>query len=236
MLLFYVRHGDPIYVPDSLTEQGSKQAEALVKRMKRCDPSKIFVSSSNRARLTAKPTADALGIEPVVLDWCNEGYAWDTFFYKDADGKSDWMFYHPESRKVLASEEIRRLDKEWYTHPFFSCKPNLKDGIDRIKNGTDAFMLSLGYRHVENGYVAERPNDDRVALFAHQGFGFAFMSALLDIPYPMMSLRFDFGHSSMTVIEFSGEGFVVPKVLQFSNDSHIFASDLKTSYNNCIEF
>ena len=34
MLLFYVRHGDPIYNPDSLTELGIKQAEALVIRMK----------------------------------------------------------------------------------------------------------------------------------------------------------------------------------------------------------
>lgn len=33
MLLFFVRHGDPIYHPDSLTELGERQAEALVKRM-----------------------------------------------------------------------------------------------------------------------------------------------------------------------------------------------------------
>ena len=33
MLLFFIRHGDPIYNPDSLTDLGKKQAEALVKRM-----------------------------------------------------------------------------------------------------------------------------------------------------------------------------------------------------------
>ena len=67
MLLFYVRHGDPIYDPDSLTEQGLKQADALVNRMKRCNPSKIYASSSNRAMLTAKPTCDALGIEMTLV-------------------------------------------------------------------------------------------------------------------------------------------------------------------------
>lgn len=97
-------------------------------------------------------------------------------------------------------------------------------------------MLSIGYRHTENGYIAERPNDDRVALFAHAGFGLAFLSALLDIPYPMMSTRFDMGHTGMTVIDLSGDGFVVPKVLQLSNDSHIFASELPTIYNNEIAF
>ena len=29
MLLYYVRHGDPIYNPDSLTELGHSQADAL---------------------------------------------------------------------------------------------------------------------------------------------------------------------------------------------------------------
>lgn len=33
MLLFYVRHGDPIYNPDSLTPLGERQAEAVAKRL-----------------------------------------------------------------------------------------------------------------------------------------------------------------------------------------------------------
>ncbi|MBO6263170.1 MAG: histidine phosphatase family protein [Clostridia bacterium] len=32
MILYYIRHGDPIYDPDSLTELGHKQAEALANR------------------------------------------------------------------------------------------------------------------------------------------------------------------------------------------------------------
>ena len=35
MLLFYIRHGDPIYNPDSLTPQGERQAEALAKQIGR---------------------------------------------------------------------------------------------------------------------------------------------------------------------------------------------------------
>ena len=33
MLLFYIRHGDPVYDPDSLTPLGLKQAEAVAKRL-----------------------------------------------------------------------------------------------------------------------------------------------------------------------------------------------------------
>ena len=34
MLLFVVRHGDPIYDPDSLTPLGKLQAEALANKVK----------------------------------------------------------------------------------------------------------------------------------------------------------------------------------------------------------
>ena len=236
MLLFFVRHGDPIYSPDSLTEQGQLQAEALVARMKLCAPEKIFASSSNRAILTAKPTAEYFGQEIEILDWCNEHYAWQDLTVALDDGCRTWAFAHKPTVELFASEEIRRLDKEWYTHEAFK-DTSYEKGILRIQRETDGFMKNLGFIHKDNGYFAENPSYKRVALFAHQGFGLAFLSCLLDLPYPMMSTRFDMGHSGMTVIEFSDSGFSVPKVLQLSNDSHIFKSvSLKTCYQNRVEF
>lgn len=236
MLLFYVRHGDPIYDPDSLTELGQRQAEALVSRMRICDPQRIFASSSNRAIMTARPTAEALCKDIEILDWCNESYSAKALFYTGSNGSRDWIFRHPESRPVLVSDEVRVLDREWYKHGFFDKMPWLSDEMARMRRETDSFMLSLGYRHEGNGYIAERPNDDRIALFAHQGFGLEFLSTLLDIPYPMFSTHFDMGHSSVTVIELKGNGFVVPKVLQLANDSHLLYSGIETKYHNEILF
>ena len=56
MFLYYFRHGDPIYVPDSLTELGHEQAKALVKRTGYKGLDKIFSSPSIRAQMTAEPT------------------------------------------------------------------------------------------------------------------------------------------------------------------------------------
>ena len=53
MLLFFLRHGDPIYDPDSLTELGRRQAEALGRRLAAYGLDRIFVSTSNRAVETA---------------------------------------------------------------------------------------------------------------------------------------------------------------------------------------
>jgi probable phosphoglycerate mutase len=186
--------------------------------------------------MTATPTAKALGKEIEILDWCNESYSAKALFYTGSDGGRDWIFRHRESRPVLVSDEVRKLDREWYKHPFFDKMPWLCDEMARMRKETDAFMLSLGYRHEGNGYIVERPNNDRVALFAHQGFGLEFLSTLLDIPYSQFATRFDMGHSGMTVIEFSGDGFVVPKVLQLSNDSHLYREGLPTDYQNRIRF
>jgi probable phosphoglycerate mutase len=80
-------------------------------------------------------------------------------------------------------------------------------------------------------------SNKRIALFAHQGFGLAFLSALLDIPYPMLSTHFDICHTGMTVIEFADNGgFSVPKVLTLSSDSHLYREGLPTKYNNSFYF
>ena len=60
MLLFYIRHGDPIYDPDSLTPLGLRQAEAVAKRLSLYGLDEIYASSSNRA-MTVVSSAAASG-------------------------------------------------------------------------------------------------------------------------------------------------------------------------------
>ncbi len=237
MLFFYVRHGDPIYSPDGLTELGHQQAEALVSRMEICNPDRIFASSSNRAIQTAEPTAKKLNKEIEILDWCHEKYAIKDFWAESKSGNSFWCFGLSEYRRLFNSSEVRSLGREWYNHSAFA-ETNFKVGQERIQKEADNFFATLGYRHVpeEGGYIAERPNDERIALFAHQGFGMIFMSCLLDIPYPIYSTHFDMTHTGVTAIEFEGDGFVVPKVMQLSNDSHIFKADMETKYDRRVVF
>jgi hypothetical protein len=53
----------------------------------------------------------------------------------------------------------------------------------------------------------------------------------------MICSHFDMGHTGMTVIEFSDlNGISIPKVLQLSNDSHLYREGLPTDYQNRIRF
>lgn len=238
MLLYFIRHGDPIYNPDSLTELGHVQAKALAKRLSILGFDKIYASSSIRALQTAEPTCQALGMEAEILDWCNEGYAWRDLTVKDERGNTYWAFQHASTCLFFSDPEIKALGKSWYDHKFFDGT-RFKEGFQRIENETDKFMASLGYIHdrEKNCYTVGHPTYNRVALFAHQGFGLAFLSALCDIPYPEFCTRFDMGHTGVTVIHIPGkEGErCIPKILQLSNDSHLYKEGVSTKYQNFFE-
>lgn len=239
MLLFYIRHGDPVYNPDSLTPQGELQAQALAKRLALYGLDEIYTSTSNRAIKTAEPTAKLLNITPTALDFCNEAHPWKNLTVTTEEGKNTWIFHDQRMRAALNSREGIALGERWYDHPVFAGERRFGDYIKQSNREIDEFIASHGYVHNRetHTYRAERPNWRRIALFAHQGFGMVFLSSLLDIPYSQFCFRFNFGHSSMTVIRFNGDDdAVVPCVLQLSNDSHLYREGLPTKYINSIYF
>ena len=96
MIFYLIRHGDPIYDPDSLTPLGHQQAAALSKRLSLYGLDEIYASSSIRAQMTAEPTCKALGKEMKICDWANESYAFQEMGTRRADGVWTWCFFVPE--------------------------------------------------------------------------------------------------------------------------------------------
>ena len=238
MLLFYIRHGHPVYDPDSLTPLGHEQARALSKRLVSYGIDEIYSSPRLRAQYTAQPTADLLRKEIKILDWADESLASSEFWVKTPECSS-WGFAHPEMIKKFNSPEVRALGARWYEHPDFAST-RFGSGVKRVDAGVDEFLRSQGYEHDRENccYRVICPNEKRVAIFAHQGVGMNIISSILDIPYPVFSTRFDFGHSSMTVIRFEAhaDGYCYPRTLQLSNDSHLWREGLMTGYNNGTRF
>ena len=239
MLLYYIWHGDPIYSPDSLTPLGERQAEAVAKRLVLFGVDEIYTSTSNRAGQTAKPTCELVKKEAKLLDFANEGYAWQDLTIETEDGKGrTWLFQNRKTVELFNTPAIRELADCWYDHLDFAAY-HYEKGINRVYDGADAFFAELGYEHqrYSGRYRIVQPNEQRVALFAHQGFELAFLSAVLDIPYPMFCTHFDMCHSGITVIQFESKGeWAVPKVLTLSSDSHLYREGLPTRYNYGVSF
>ena len=237
MIFYLVRHGDPIYDPDSLTPLGHQQAAALSKRFPLYGLDEIYASSSNRAQLTAEPTCKALGKEMKLCDWAHEGLAFRDLAMQQHDGSYRWCFHMKEYVKKFNTPEVLALGNQWHKHPCFEGT-SIPAGIERSHRDVDAFFLSLGYEHDrERGcFKVIEPNNKRIALFAHQGFGLAFLSSVLDIPYPLTSTRMDLGLSSVSVLYFGDDADgVYPKMLQMSNDSHLYKEGILTGYHNTID-
>ena len=235
MLIYYIRHGDPVYDPDTLTPLGRRQAEAVAKRLALHGIDEIYSSPSGRAMQTAKPLSELIKKPITTLDWCDESLAWRDFSAKGDDGKNTWMFTVKSVEDKFRDDAVLSLKNEWYKDPFFEEK--VGKGVLRVNDEVDKFMADFGYTHDrENGiYTLQKETGKRIAIFAHYGFSMIFFSSLLDIPYPIFSTHFEISHSCVSVVRFEDThkcGEVVPKLLQYSNDSHLYRENLPTRYHN----
>lgn len=221
MLFIYVRHGEPIYNPDSLTELGKKQADMVADFLAIQGVDRIFSSTSNRAIQTAMPTAKRLRKDIIEVDFAHERHPWKHLTIDEPDGRK-WLYQSKEFRELFHTNEIINLGYQWYKHPLLTHK-SYETEMNRIQEESNRFFEKLGYQHLENSrYKVINESNERIAFFAHQGFGFAFLSLLLNIPYPIFCTHFELGHAEITMIEFNNEDeYAYPRVLSFSSQGHL---------------
>ena len=241
MLLFYIRHGDPLYTPDQLTPLGLKQAEALAKRLALFGIDRIYSSDSVRAMQTAQPTCDLVLKKKKLIPAFHEELAYlETLIYNDK-GERNWPWVHPEMRRLMLSREVRELGERWYEHPEVMKLRDFRPVLERIGTAADEWLASLGYHHDREAgrytVTAENP-DERIALFAHEGVGKLLMSHILDIPLPLYAMNFEMQHSGMTAIEFRTweDGSTNTRVLTLSNDSHLYREGLPLYHRRHIRY
>ena len=72
MKLMFVRHAEPWYAIDSLTEKGHREAALLAERLAKLDVKAFYSSPLGRARETARYTLEKVGREAEVLPWLAE--------------------------------------------------------------------------------------------------------------------------------------------------------------------
>jgi len=227
MLLYIIRHGEPDYATDTLTENGKKQANALAERLCTHGFDEIYSSPLGRAIQTAQPTCDRLKLPYTIEEWMSESLAWDEFSVKDDEGTQKWAF-SCQNTKLISPEHT---GSNWFTNPVFSnCKAAL-DGYKRITKCSDDFLARLGYKRENNLYKVISPSEKRIAAFCHHGFGTAWMSHLLSISPNIFWSSFDIAHSSVTILLFRNnpDGYTAPQCVCLSDMSHIYKEKLQVN-------
>ena len=233
MLLYLVRHGDPIYVTDTLTERGHLQAEAVGKRIADSKINKIYSSPMGRAIQTAEPACKLLNLECNIENWSHEVESERLTPYPDGKMKSVTALQNT----VLRSNGNMDLSFERTLECTGLNQANMQPAIDRIVNGGRDFLCRLGYKEENGIYRILEPSNDRVALFCHAVMQRVWLSHLLHIPLHMMWASFAPTHTGVTVLEFknNADGFTAPKCLCFSDMSHLYAQGLDMIHDNCFE-
>lgn len=233
MLLYIIRHGDPIYSTDSLTDRGRLQAEAVAKRMADAGIDRVFSSPMGRARMTAEPTCRLLGLECNIEEWAHE--IEDERLTPFPDGKMKSVTYVQNTYY----RENGNIDLPYERS--YECQgiaeSHMKSAVERIEKGGRDFLERLGYREENGIYRIVRPNEERVALFCHAAMGRAWISTLLHIPLHIMWASFAYTHTGVTVMEFANNenGVTAPRCRCFSDMSHLFAAGLDMKHDNSID-
>ena len=232
MLLYIVRHGDPVYETDSLTERGRLQAEAVGKRIADSKIDRIFSSPMGRARETAAPACRLLGLECNIENWAHE--IEDERLTPFPDGIMKSVTYVQNTYFRRNGNMDLGYDKAFECEGFNQTQ--MKKAVSYIEEGGRDFLERLGYKEENGIYRILKPNDEKVALFCHAAFSRAWLSVLLHIPINIMWSSFSYTHTGVTVLEFKNnkDGYTAPQCLCFSDMSHLYASGLDLIHDNSI--
>ena len=222
MYIYFVRHGLPDYETDTLLPEGVRQAESAARRLSYSGLDEIYTSPMGRARETARPAAELMGLPVTVLPWAYELGEESKSTWPDGIptrlSKIDPVYYFDQShRRLTAEEDLETL--EVYLHSGFLAR------YREISEGLDAWLWDLGYQRTKEGfYLAAEPNQKHVALFCHCAMQRVMLSHLLNIPYHVFAATLEANYTGITILYFPSDRkgeLTVPQIMTYGDVGHI---------------
>ncbi len=228
MKIVFIRHGDPDYEKDALTEQGRREAKLLVPRVPGFGAKEYYVSPLGRAQETAKLALEGSGIEPTTLWWLQEfGYPVYRLDKPDQGGVPwDWL---PQHWTVL--DDLYKAD-QWYKHPVFE-KADIEGQHRKVVEEFDAFLEAHGYRHKGRMFEAVAPHNDTIIFFCHFGLETMLISHLLGISPMILWQGFCAAPTSVSIVatEERTEGNVQWRCITYGDTSHLYAGGVDPGFS-----
>ena len=215
MRIVFVRHGEPDYAHDCLTETGRIQAIAAAERLREEGISEIWSSPLGRAAETAEAASRALGLPVRTLDFMRE-VRWG-----DRDGAEMFAGGHPwDIADELARQGTDLNDPRWREYPYFRNN-RVCDSVDTVEEGIDRWLESLGYRREGPYYRCVRTDSAQqtVALFSHGGSSCAAMGHMLNLPFPYACALLHLEFTGITILRLDRRpGSKTLPCLELAND------------------
>ena len=220
MKILIVRHADPDYSIDGLTEKGEKEACLLADRLCKEDYAQVYCSTMGRARLTIQPTLDRKNITAQYCPWLQEflkpriklpykdkaDYCWDIL--------PEFLEEHPDIYS----------NKDW-TNVDFIKDSNVPEEYNKVCQEFDKVLAGHGYVRQGLNYKVTKANHDTIMFVCHFGLGTVLLSHLINCsPYSIWQNTCLLPTSVTTLYtEERREGLAAFRATAIGDVSHLYA-------------
>ena len=227
MNLVFIRHGDPDYSIDSLTEKGWREAELLSSRTTKWDVKEFYCSPLGRARDTASLTLKKLGREAIIYDWLKE------FYFPVTDPTTGVKKVCWDFMPRYFTNEPMLYDKDHWFHAPVMQEAAIEAEFENVKSGIDFVLSKHGYVRTGNYYTVKQGNTDTLVFFCHLGVQFAILSHLLGIAAPLLWQGLFVAPTSATILtseeRIKGEAYFRCKTIGDTSHLYVASEPVSTS-------
>lgn len=227
MTIYIIRHAEPDYARDSLTEKGWREAALLAPRLSKIPNAHYYLSPLGRAQDTASLTLKAADAEAETLPWLREfdlGFRIDTKYHPKGLG---WDLMP----SMWAREPLYYDPERWFEAPAYR-ESGVEAVYREVIDGFDALLARHGYVRGDHFYYAETPNQDNLLLFCHFGLECVLLSRLFDCsPVPLWHHLVALPSSvSVITTEERERGIAIFRLSRFGDLSHLDAAGEPASF------
>ena len=207
MRLIFIRHAEPDYMHNTLTEKGFREARILAERTKNWKVTQFYESPIARAQLTAEPTLEAQNRDAVVLDWMKE------FAYGETPDPTTGEIHHVswDFMPQWWTEQHQLFDPEnFYEHPILAQNDGYVKAVHNLRTGMDELLNGYGYTRSglyytfdpdKNGKQYETDDEETtLVFFAHLGANLEAIGYLLHLSPVQLQHVFYIAPTSISVL------------------------------------
>ncbi|AOZ93029.1 histidine phosphatase family protein [Paenibacillus crassostreae] len=221
MQIFLIRHADPDYAIDDLTEFGHQEAAALGQRMASIGLDELYASPLGRAQTTASYIAKETGLTIQMEAWTRE-LDWSGIKMEEGIGPI-WDYPGEQIPEVSSGGRIwSDQNDHWLKQEEFRMR------YSELQASSDEFLLRHHYQREKGLYRIMEPSTKKIAMVCHGGFGLAWLSHMLQIPLSLAWSSFWIAPSSVSTILFEerSQHYALPRCIALGDTSHLYANGM----------
>ena len=226
MRILIVRHADPNYEIDSLTETGWKEADLVAERISKINVKEFYISPFGRAQDTASCTLKKMRRTGITYEWLKEFSP--RIHRPDKDYLKicwDWL---PQDW----TKEPKFYDLDTWADVEVMKEGKVRQEYERVCEALDELLKGHGYTRENKYYRVDKANNDTIVFFCHFGVECVLLSHLLNVSPMILWHGFCAAPSSVTTIysEERRKGIASWRVSSFGDISHLYAASEEPSF------